>query len=68
MPTNRLRSRGSITRLQGAPRCLGFELVLAGVSGAEPKIGAIASVPEPSTYALFLMTAADALWMIRRRR
>jgi formylglycine-generating enzyme required for sulfatase activity len=27
-----------------------------------------ASVPEPSTYALLLMTAAGALWMTRRRR
>ena len=25
-------------------------------------------VPEPSTYALLLMTAAGALWMVRRRR
>ena len=28
----------------------------------------VASVPEPSTYALLLMTAAGALWMTRRRR
>ena len=28
----------------------------------------VASVPEPSTYALLLMTAAGALWMARRRR
>jgi hypothetical protein len=26
------------------------------------------AVPEPSTYALLLMTAAGALWMVRRRR
>jgi hypothetical protein len=26
------------------------------------------AVPEPSTYALLLMTAAGALWMTRRRR
>ena len=28
----------------------------------------LASVPEPSTYALLAMTAAGALWMARRRR
>jgi formylglycine-generating enzyme required for sulfatase activity len=28
----------------------------------------VASVPEPSTYALLLMTGAGALWMARRRR
>ena len=28
----------------------------------------VASVPEPSTYALLLMTAAGVLWMTRRRR
>jgi len=28
----------------------------------------VASVPEPSTYALLAMTAAGALWMTRRRR
>ena len=28
----------------------------------------VASVPEPSTYALLLMTAAGALWMTKRRR
>ena len=28
----------------------------------------VASVPEPSTYALLAMTAAGALWMARRRR
>jgi hypothetical protein len=28
----------------------------------------VASVPEPSTYALLLMTTAGALWMTRRRR
>lgn len=28
----------------------------------------VATVPEPSTYALLLMTAAGALWMTRRRR
>ncbi len=28
----------------------------------------VASVPEPSTYALLLMSAAGALWMTRRRR
>jgi formylglycine-generating enzyme required for sulfatase activity len=28
----------------------------------------LASVPEPSTYALLLMTGAGALWMARRRR
>ena len=28
----------------------------------------MATVPEPSTYALLLMTAAGALWMTRRRR
>ena len=28
----------------------------------------IATVPEPSAYALLLMTAASALWMTRRRR
>ena len=28
----------------------------------------LATVPEPSTYALLLMTAAGALWMTRRRR
>jgi formylglycine-generating enzyme required for sulfatase activity len=28
----------------------------------------VASVPEPSTYALLLMTAAGALWLSRRRR
>ena len=41
----------------------------------DPSIGSngdvgfrVASVPEPSTYALLLMTAAGALWMTRRRR
>ena len=28
----------------------------------------VASVPEPSTYALLLMTGAGALWMVKRRR
>jgi hypothetical protein len=28
----------------------------------------VASVPEPSTYALLLMTGAGALWLARRRR
>jgi hypothetical protein len=28
----------------------------------------IATVPEPSTYALLLMTGAGALWLARRRR
>lgn len=28
----------------------------------------VASVPEPSTYALLLMTGAGALWLLRRRR
>jgi len=28
----------------------------------------LASVPEPSTYALLAMTAAGALWMAKRRR
>jgi formylglycine-generating enzyme required for sulfatase activity len=28
----------------------------------------VASVPEPSTYALLLMTGASALWLARRRR
>ena len=28
----------------------------------------VATVPEPSTYALLLMTVAGALWMTRRRR
>jgi hypothetical protein len=28
----------------------------------------VASVPEPSTYALLAMTAAGALWWARRRR
>ena len=28
----------------------------------------VASVPEPSTYALLAMSAAGALWMVRRRR
>jgi len=28
----------------------------------------VASVPEPSTYALLLMTGAGALWWVRRRR
>jgi hypothetical protein len=28
----------------------------------------VASVPEPSTYALLAMAAAGALWMTRRRR
>jgi hypothetical protein len=26
------------------------------------------AIPEPSTYALLLMTGAGALWMARRRR
>ena len=38
-------------------------------SGETDAIGLrVASVPEPSTYALLLMTAAGALWMTRRRR
>ena len=38
-------------------------------SGEDPTIGfRVASVPEPSTYALLAMTAAGALWMTRRRR
>jgi formylglycine-generating enzyme required for sulfatase activity len=28
----------------------------------------VAAVPEPSTYALLLMTGAGALWFARRRR
>jgi hypothetical protein len=28
----------------------------------------VASVPEPSTYALLAMTAAGTLWMTRKRR
>ena len=39
------------------------------VSGGVNSLGfRVASVPEPSTYALLAMTAAGALWMTRRRR
>ena len=39
------------------------------VSGEVNSLGfRVASVPEPSTYALLAMTAAGALWMTRRRR
>jgi formylglycine-generating enzyme required for sulfatase activity len=38
-------------------------------SGETDAIGLrVATVPEPSTYALLLMTAAGALWLARRRR
>jgi formylglycine-generating enzyme required for sulfatase activity len=40
-----------------------------GPAGANTEIGfRVASVPEPSTYALLAMTAAGALWMTKRRR
>jgi formylglycine-generating enzyme required for sulfatase activity len=38
-------------------------------SSQNPSVGfRVASVPEPSTYALLLMTGAGALWWARRRR
>ncbi len=38
-------------------------------SSESPTLGfRVATVPEPSTYALLLMTAAGALWWARRRR
>ena len=40
-----------------------------GPANEDSSIGfRVASVPEPSTYALLLMTGAGALWMVRRRR
>ena len=49
-------------------------LLTSGRTAPGPKIEGygigfrVASVPEPSTYALLLMTGAGALWMARRRR
>ena len=46
-----------------------FGRLSIGPAGESDSIGfRVASVPEPSTYALLAMTAAGALWMAKRRR
>lgn len=52
------------SNLQSSGRALGYDPTFEG-----DFVGfRVASVPEPSTYALLVMTAAGALWMSRRRR
>jgi hypothetical protein len=46
----------------------GGDIVQAGASVNTILIDDIGAVPEPSTYALLLMTGAGALWWARRRR
>jgi formylglycine-generating enzyme len=55
--TNQVFLISSVRVTQGGPT---FESPLIGFR--------VASVPEPSTYALLLMTGAGALWWVRRRR
>ena len=69
-------SSSSENRAQRGGRWSGpeFGLSSSGQNGNDPTFESdtigfrVASVPEPSTYALLLMTAAGALWMTRRRR
>jgi len=45
------------------------EMASSGPTAESINLGfRVASVPEPSTYALLVMTGAGALWMTRRRR
>jgi hypothetical protein len=58
--------------LTDAPVVRSIEVSMHDVNAANRTIGAsgisITAVPEPSTYALLLMTGAGALWWARRRR
>lgn len=58
--------------LSTAPTIRSVEVAMHDVNAAGRTFGAsgisITAVPEPSTYALLLMTGAGALWWARRRR
>jgi hypothetical protein len=42
--------------------------IIGGEINTEPYVPVTAGVPEPSTYALLLMTGASGYWLARRRR